>query len=391
MPAKRGAHIHQHHQQSYDVAVLGGGVVGLGVAWRARARGLSVCLLDRGELGGAASSVAAGMLAPVTEADPGERALLELGLDSARRWPAFAAELHALTGIDVGHTACGTLVVARDRDEAEALERELELRERLGLRAERLLPSAARRLEPALAPGLRLALDVPGDHAVDPRLLTAALARAAVGAGAALRPRTGVARLEHDGRRVTGLALVSGEHVAAAQVVVAAGSWSGALEGLPEEARVPVRPVKGQTLRLRDPVGPGLLTRVVRFDGGYLVPRGDGRYVLGATMEERGFDTAITAGAVHDLLRDAAELVPGVLELEIEELVAGLRPATPDNAPVLGAGPALDGLVWATGHHRNGILLAPVTADLVAAELAGVAPSHAFGPERFARVAEAAR
>ena len=391
MPAKRGAHIHPHHQQSYDVAVLGGGVAGLGVAWRARERGLSVVVLDRGELGAAASSVAAGMLAPVTEADSGERALLELALQSARSWPAFAAELHALTGIDVGHSACGTLVVARDRDEAEALERELELRERLGLRAERLLPSAARRLEPALAPGLRLALDVPGDHAVDPRLLTAALARAAESMGAVLRPRTGVERLEHDGRRVTGLALVSGEYVAAAQVVVAAGSWSGALEGLPEDARVPVRPVKGQTLRLRDQAGPGLLTRVVRFDGGYLVPRGDGRYVLGATMEERGFDTAITAGAVHDLLRDAAELVPGVLELEIEELVAGLRPATPDNAPVLGAGPALDGLVWATGHHRNGILLAPVTADLVAAELAGVAPSHAFGPERFARVAEAAR
>jgi glycine oxidase len=391
MPAKRGAHIHRHQQQSHDVAVLGGGVAGLSVAWRARERGLGVVVLDRGELGAAASSVAAGMLAPVTEADPGERALLELGLQSARRWPAFAVELHGLTGIDVGHTACGTLVVARDRDEAEALERELELRERLGLRAERLLPSAARRLEPALAPALRLALDVPGDHAVDPRLLTAALARAAEGAGAVLRPGTAVERVEHDGRRVTGVALAGGERVTAAQVVVAAGAWSGGLDGLPEEARVPVRPVKGQTLRLRDPAGPGLLTRVVRFAGGYLVPRSDGRYVLGATMEERGFDTTITAGAVHELLRDAAELVPGVLELEIEELVAGLRPATPDNAPVLGASPALEGLVWATGHHRNGILLAPVSAALVAAELAGDAPAHAFGPGRFARVPEAAR
>jgi glycine oxidase len=152
---------------------------------------------------------------------------------------------------------------------------------------------------------------------------------------------------------------------------------------------VPVRPVKGQTLRLRDPAGPGLLGRVVRFEGGYLVPRGDGRYVLGATVEERGFDTAMTAGAVHELLRDAAELVPGVLELEVEELLAGLRPGTPDNAPVLGCSPALDGLVWATGHHRNGILLAPVTADLVADALAGEPAGHPFGPERFARAAVA--
>jgi glycine oxidase len=207
-----------------------------------------------------------------------------------------------------------------------------------------------------------------------------------------LRPGAPVARLAHDGARVTGLELAGGERVAAAQVVVAAGSWSGAVEGLPEDARVPVRPVKGQTLRLRDPAGPGLLERVVRWGPptpGYLVPRGDGRHVLGATVEERGFDTSVTAGGVHELLRDAAELVPGVLELAVEELVAGLRPGTPDNAPVLGRSAALDGLVWATGHHRNGILLAPVTADLVAAELAGEPRTHVFGPERFA-VAEAA-
>jgi glycine oxidase len=146
-----------------------------------------------------------------------------------------------------------------------------------------------------------------------------------------------------------------------------------------------VRPVKGQILRLRDPAGPGLLERVVRFDGGYLVPRGDGRYVLGGTVEERGFDTSVTAGAAYELLRDASEVVPGVLELEIEEHVAGLRPGTPDNAPLLGAG--ADGVVWATGHFRNGVLLAPVTAELLAAELAGEGRDHDFGPERFARTA----
>ncbi|MBA3327505.1 MAG: FAD-dependent oxidoreductase, partial [Solirubrobacterales bacterium] len=180
--------------------------------------------------------------------------------------------------------------------------------------------------------------------------------------------------------------LRGGEAVHADQVVVAAGARAAHLAGLPEAARVPVRPVKGQIMRLRDPQGPGLLERIVRFDGGYLVPRGDGRYVLGATMEERGLDTTVTAGALYELLRDASELVPGVLELVVEETAAGLRPGTPDNAPIIGRSDAVDGLLWATGHHRNGILLAPVTADLVAGALAGEAVPEAFAPQRFARV-----
>jgi len=215
MPAKRAPHTITHSQRPFDVAVLGGGVAGLAVAWRARARGLSVCVLDRGELGAATSRVAAGMLAPVTEADAGERALLALGLDSARRWPAFADELLEATGVDVGYRRCGTLVVARDRDEAEALDRELALRGRLGLEAERLLPSAARRAEPALAPTVRLALEVPDDHAVDPRLLTGALARAAERAGVVLRPHAEVTAVAHDGARVQGLELRGGERMAA--------------------------------------------------------------------------------------------------------------------------------------------------------------------------------
>ena len=217
-------------------------------------------------------------------------------------------------------------------------------------------------------------MDVPGDHAVDPRLVGAALALAAERAGVTLRPQTAVAQvLVRDGR-VAGLELDGGERLAAEHVVIAAGPWSGALAGLPDAARVPVRPVKGQLLRLRDPghdPAAPLLGRVIRHEGGYVVPRGDGRYVVGATVEERGFDTSVTALALHELLRDAAELVPGLLELEVEELLAGLRPGTPDNAPVLGPSAALPGLHWATGHHRNGILLAPVTGDLLAAALAG--------------------
>jgi glycine oxidase len=353
--------MHSTSASGFDVAVIGGGVIGLSVAWRVRARGLRVVVLDRGELGGATSRVAAGMLAPVSEADPQERALLALGIESARMWTAFADELRDVSDVDVGLLTTGTLLVARDGDEKAALERELAVRERLGLRAERLLPSAARSLEPALAPSIRLAVAFPDDHSADPRALTDALVAACERSGVVLRPGTDVRSLDE---------------VGAAQVVLAAGPWSAAL------APLPVRPVKGQTLRLR---GAPLLERTLRFEGGYLVPRADGRLILGATVEERGFDTAMTALAVHDLLRDAAELVPGILECEIEELVAGLRPGTPDNAPLIGR--LDDRVVVATGHHRNGILLAPVTARLVAAELAGEAERHAFSPHRFERAA----
>ena len=319
-----------------DVAIVGAGIVGLSIAHRAAREGMSVAVYDR-DPAASASHVAAGMLAPVTEAEFGNPELLELGLAAAERWPAFAAEL----GVELRTT--GTLLVARDRDEAEALDREQAFRDRLGLRVERLRPTAARRLEPALAPTIRLALHVPDDHAVDPRAVLAALA----------------AGVEVERRDVASV-----DELDAETVVVAAGAWSAAL------ADVPVRPVKGQILRLRDPDGPGLLHRVLRFEGGYLVPRGDGRYVLGATVEERGFDTAVTAGGVYELLRDATELVPGISELEIEELTAGLRPGTPGNVPIV----RREGrVVVATGHFRNGILLAPLTAERAVAEIAGQA------------------
>ncbi|MFI5009774.1 MAG: glycine oxidase ThiO [Solirubrobacterales bacterium] len=357
-----------------DTLVVGGGIIGLATAWRARRSGLSVTLLERHGTGEATSRVAAGMLAPVAEVEFGEagRRVLDLGLRSAALWPSFAAELEEAAGIDVGLRQTGTLVVARDEDEAHELERQIAFRDSLELRTERLLPSAARTLEPALAPTVRLAFAAPEDHSVDPRLVLAALRRACEVEGVELREHAPVAGVELDGagERVMGVRLEDGERVPAATVVLAAGAWTSQLEGLPAHAGVPVRPVKGQILRLRDPAGPGLLGRVVRFHGGYLVPRGDGRYVLGATMEERGFELAPTAGGVYELLRDASELVPGVSELHIEELNVGLRPGTPDNAPVIGPG-ALDGLVWATGHHRNGILLAPLTAELVARELIG--------------------
>jgi glycine oxidase len=376
-----------NRSSSFDVAVVGAGVIGLAIGWRAARRGLNVVVLERGDAPARqTSAVAAGMLAPISETLATELPLMRLGLASANAYPDFVAELHDATGMDTGYLGCGTLLAARDGDEAEALARELALRESLGLAAHRLRASEARRLEPALAPTLRLALDVPDDHAIDPRKLAAALARALTVAGGELRCSAPVAELTTADGRVTGVGIADGERVVADQVVVAAGPWSSSLDGIPEGASIPVHPVKGQILRLHDPSGPGLLTRVIRFTGGYLVPRGDGRYVLGATMEERGFDTTVTAGAVFELLRDAFELVPSVTELVIDELSAGLRPTTPDNAPAIGPG-AIEGLHWATGHFRHGVLLTPVTAEMVLAGLTGVEPPSEFAPTRFAGAA----
>jgi glycine oxidase len=389
-----------------DVVVVGGGIIGLTIAWRARQAGMSATVLERDLAGQGTSRVAAGMLAPVAEVEFGAAGgrLLELGLRSARMWPAFAAELEAGSGLPVGLLRTGTLLAARDDDDARELERQLAFRRSLELAVRRLRPSEARALEPALAPTVRLALEAPDDHSVDPRLVLAAQRRACESVGVRLRERARVARVElvrgggprgeeaDGGERVAGVTLEDGEHVHAGQVVLAAGPWSERIEGLPAGVAVPVRPVKGQILRLRDPAGPGLLTRVLRFRGGYLVPRGDGRYVLGATVEERGFELAPTAGGVYELLRDARELVPGISELEIEELSVGLRPGTPDNAPAIGRG-TVAGLVWATGHYRNGILLAPLTAELVVGVLAGredAALLAACAADRFATAGAAA-
>ena len=199
-----------------------------------------------------------------------------------------------------------------------------------------------------------------------------------------------MAELEPSGDRVTGVRLAGGERLAAGAVVIAAGAWAGSLAGLPDGARLPVRPVKGQLMRLRDPAGPGLLERVLRTEDFYVVPRGDGGYVLGATVEERGFDEAVTAGGLHELLRDAVEVVPGITELEFEGAHAGLRPGTPDNAPVIGSA-ELDGLHWAAGHYRHGILLAPLTAELVVDGVTGAPPLAETAPLSPGRFGGAAR
>ena len=325
------------------------------------------------------------MLAPVGEASWGEERLLRANLASAAAWPAFAVELGERSGKEVGYRPRGALHVALDRDEAEELRRRHELQVSLGLDAEWMRPTGCRRLEPGLATSVAGGIHAPDEAEADPRVIVAALAEAFAAAGGELITGDEPVGAIMGGERIDGVRTRSGRELRAGSVVLASGAWSGEADWLPAEARPPVRPVKGQILVLRgaEPV----CERIVASRWVYMVPRPDGRLVVGATVEERGFDTAVTAGGVHELLREAYRLLPEVAELEIEEMTAGLRPGSPDNAPIVGAG-RLDGLVLATGHYRNGILLAPLTADAVLAHLTGGAvPEAAAGlaPERFER------
>ncbi|MFI6806106.1 glycine oxidase ThiO [Streptomyces luteogriseus] len=373
---------------SSDVLVIGGGIIGLVTAWRAAQRGFATAVVDP-EPGGGAAQVAAGMLAAVTELHYGEQTLLGLNLASARRYPDFAAELTELTGQDLGYRRCGTLAVALDADDRAHLRELHALQQQSGLESQWLSGRECRRLEPMLAPGVRGGLRVDGDHQIDPRRLAGALVAACERAGVVFH-RTWAERLTVVRDRAAGVVLADGTEAAAGQVVLAGGSLSGRLAGVPEDVLPPVRPVKGQVLRLTMPRrhGPFLsrtVRAVVRGSHVYLVPRESGELVVGATSEELGWDTTVTAGGVYELLRDAHELVPGITELPLTETRAGLRPGSPDNAPLLGP-TGLEGLLLATGHYRNGVLLTPVTGDAMAHVLAtGELPEEArpFTPTRF--------
>ena len=362
-----------------DVLVVGGGVIGLASAWRLAREGVAVTLVDASGTRGA-SWAAAGMLAPVSEAGFGEEPLLRLNLAALARFPSAVAELEVDTGHSVGLRRDGTLVVAMDADDRVAISRLFGFRTSLGLVTEELTGSAVRRLEPFLSPSVRGAVLAADDLSVDTRryalALRAALAhhRVEVIAG-----RAEELLVEHG--KVVGVRTDSGE-LRAGTVLLATGSWSLTLDGLPADVLLPVRPVKGQILRLGpSPRAPGtILTRTVRalvrgFEV-YLVPREDGEIVVGATVEELGFDETVTVGAVHDLLRDACEIVPCLSELALVECRAGLRPGTPDNGPLLGD-VGVPGLLIATGHFRNGILLSALTADAVV----GLVTGTGTGPE----------
>ena len=392
------------------VIVAGGGVIGLSIAWRAAQRGFGVTVADPFP-GQGASHAAAGMLTPVSEASYTEKELFALGAASLERYPGFVAELSAATGERTGYRRTGTLQVGYDVDDLAVIDELHALQDSLGVPGRRLTARECRRLEPMLDPSVRGGLLAEADGSVDPRLLTNALLKAATQAGVRLI-RQPAAQIIHDaertwaglapagrsradaesgqrapqrsradassrerspegsrpgGGRVRGVRLADGTTITADWTVLAAGWNSPAIDGLPAGCVPPVRPVKGQVIRLRAP--DGFLRRtvrgIVRGSSVYLVPRDGGELVVGATQEELGPDTRVTAGGLWELLRDARALVPGITELEFTEAVARLRPGTPDNAPILGPCPAA-GLVLATGHFRNGVLLTPVTADVIA-------------------------
>jgi glycine oxidase len=332
--------------ERYDAAIVGGGIIGLACAFEARRRGLNVCVLERGQAGGGATRAAAGVLTLEHEA-PG---LAALARRSAELWPAFAAELG-----DVGYTRCGSLVVGF-ADSPVALD------------GEWLDGAACRALEPGIASDCAGGVVLADDAQVDPRRAAAALARAL---GGALRSSCDVVEVTPE--RVE---LADGSRVEADRVVLAAGAWSARRLA----KRLSVHPVKGQTLRLR---GPLPATRIIRSEHVYVVPRANGETVIGATIEDAGYDESPTAEATGLLLRQAVRAVPAVAKLELVEAVASLRAGTPDDGPLIGE---WEGLVVAGGHFRNGILLAPVTATAVAALLTGEEPPPEvapFDPQRF--------
>ena len=356
-------------KRSFDVVFVGGGVIGLSCAWRAAQRGARVAVLERGEPGCGATQVAAGMLAPVGELSFGEPELLELTLAAARLYPGFVAELEAASEMATGYEELGALHVALDRDEAAQLRRVHDLQRSLELEAEWLPPRKCRELEPGLTPSFHGGVFAASEAVVDPRALTKALRAAVIAKGGEVREGTEVVEGIFEGERLAGVRTVAGEELRAESVVLASGAWSGAAQWLPEHARPPVRPVKGQVLELRRRDDEPPSRHILASERVYLVPRPDGRLIVGATVEEMGFDTAVTAGGVHELLREAYRLLPDVAEMELLDAVAGLRPGTPNNLPIVVPG-EIEGLVLATGHYRNGILLAPLAAETVADLLA---------------------
>lgn len=384
-------------ERGFDVVVVGGGVIGLACAWRLAQRGAEVAVLERGEPGGGATRVAAGMLAPVGELTFGEPELLELTLAAARLYPEFVAELEAATGESTGYERLGALHVALDRDEAAQLRRVHDLQRSLDLEAEWLSTRQCRELEPGLVPSFHGGVLAAGEAAIDPRALTRVLVAACEGQGVEVRTGTEVVDGIFDGECLAGVRAAKGhfathtvanrpfdEEIVAETVVLAGGAWSGRADWLPEEARPAVRPVKGQVVELRARNSEPPTRHILASERVYLVPRGDGRLVVGATVEEMGFDTTVTAGGVHELLREAYRLLPDVAEMELVGATAGLRPGTPNNLPLVGPG-AIDGLVLATGHYRNGILLAPLAAQAVAELLSGVRPFTGICPEKDER------
>lgn len=369
-----------------DVLIVGGGTIGLATGFELLRRDVPVTIFERGTAGRGTSWQAAGMLAPDAEIQFEELDLYGLSRESLRRWPDFAREVEQAAGMEVDYRDDGTLIVADDRDSAEKIRRLYEFQREQGLQVDWMTGEEAREIEPFVAPNLSAAIHAPFDHQVDNRRLVDALTEAFRQEGGTLYEETPVAAVQPDADRPA-VATEDGERIEGRTVVVAAGVWSRQIDGL-EAAQPSVRPVKGQMIQLRMQ-GAFALDHVVRGPDAYLAPKSDGRLVIGATSEEQGFDTTITAGGLFDILEGAWEVVPGIRELPVDETWAGLRPASRDHAPLLGAAGAA-GVVMATGHYRHGILLTPVTAQEIARLVQTGETSRwlePFSPMRFERTA----
>jgi glycine oxidase len=370
-----------------DVIVIGAGIIGSSIALRLAQAGLRVAVFDRGEPGGEASSAAAGMIAPQGERLEPE-AFSDLCWRSHDLYPQFVAEIEELSRIEVGYRRDGSLLVALDEAQARELDEIAGVQAQRGFEVERLTLEAARERVPGLADGVRRALFLPGDHWVDNERLTAAVIEAARRLGVAFHAGTAVTSFAVRNHRVESMA-AAGESYSAVEFVLAAGCWSGTLAAS-AGIELPTAPCRGQMLEFEG----GELPMVVRAGHHYAVPRPDHRVLVGTTAEYTGFEKSVTAGGLASVLDGVLRMMPFLGQCRFRRAWAGLRPDTTDHLPILGRPALLDNLTLATGHFRNGILLAPVTARLIAdLVLTHAAPPalEPFRAERFAFEARAGR
>lgn len=349
--------------QTWDYLIIGAGVSGLSIGWQLARRGHQVAIVERDSAGAGASTAAAGMLAPIAEIKFAQENLTNLSLQSLELYPDFIAELESDAQMSIDYRTHGTLLIGIDRDDTAALDHTYQYQRQLGLQIERLSPEAARELEPGLSPNIHSALFCPDDHQIDARLLVKALARAFVNAGGTLIENSEISEVLYENSQIRGALTSAGCDISAHKVIIAAGAWARSIRGLPSGILPHIRPVKGQMISLE--LGePPLCRHVLRGPDAYLVPRSNGQLLIGSTMEEKGFDARMTAGAVFELLRGAWETLPGVYDSAILETWASFRPVSLDGAPILGPSPTIKNLWFALGHGRHGILLTPSTARL---------------------------
>ncbi len=347
--------------RTFDAAVVGGGVIGCSIAWRLAQTGLRVVLLERQAIGAEASMAAGGMLAPLAEADK-QDSFLELATASRRLYRTLSEELLEVTGINIEYRTDGTLFPALNEADETALERRWKWQQEAGFRVERLSAPEARLLEPLLSEAARGALLFPDDHQVNNRRLVTALATAARRAGVAISEYTEALSIDTEQSEVSRL-VTTQRSFETERVVIAAGSWSSQIHFPPSASRFPIEPVRGQMVAFNAAVQ--MPSRVMYSRRGYLIPRLEGILIAGSTTERVGFDKSVTADGISTIISSAIEITPAVGKMQRVDAWAGLRPATPDGWPVIGADPGIVGLFYATGHYRNGILLTPITARLI--------------------------